>query len=147
MFILLFLHILMMFTAVAVAGGTNILLLVGVRRRDRTLIAAITSLPIPMVAPILYITGGLFGVATALAFGFNLLAPWLVVAYVLFAMLAALGVLYSGPLFARVHAVAADAQAGAEAFREVMGQYQIDAALSLAGIGLLLADMVFKPFS
>jgi protein-S-isoprenylcysteine O-methyltransferase Ste14 len=147
MFILLFLHILMMFTAVAVAGGTNILLLVGARRSDRALVAAITSLPIPRAAPILYITGGLFGLATALSFGFNLLAPWLIIAYVLFAMLAGFGILYSGPIFARVHAVASDAQAGAEAFRKVMRQYRVDAVLSLAGIGLLLADMVFKPFS
>src|SRR5579859_8185347 len=92
--VLLFLHILTMFTAVAVAAGTGILVLMGARRGDRSVVAAITSLPIPRIAPILYISGGVLGLATGFAFGYDLLAPWLIIAYVLFAMLAALGILY-----------------------------------------------------
>lgn len=101
MYVLLFMHIVTMFSAVAVAAGSSVLVLIGARRGDRVLVAAVTSVPVPRVAPIHYILGGLFGVETALAFGFNLLSPWLVIAYLLFAMLAALGIACSGQVFAR----------------------------------------------
>jgi hypothetical protein len=147
MFVLLFLHIGLMFTAVAVAMGAGILVLIGARRGDRSVVAALTSLPIPRVAPPLYISGGIFGLLTGIAFGYNLLAPWLIIAYVLFALLTALGILYSGPVFERTHAVAIDPQVSVEAFGEAMGRYRADVALTALGVALIIADMVFKPFS
>jgi protein-S-isoprenylcysteine O-methyltransferase Ste14 len=147
MHLLLFLHILVMFTAVTVAAGTGLLVLVAAARGDRVLVSGALSLPVPKLAPILYISGGLLGLLTALTFGYNLLSPWLVIAYVLFAMLAALGIFYSGPTFEKFHAVASDSTADGEAFAAALRSFQIDTLVTYAGIVLIVADMVFKPFS
>jgi hypothetical protein len=147
MYVLLYLHILTMFTAVALAAGSTILLLIAGQRGDRQLVAGLTGLPIDRVVPPLYILGGLFGLGTALAFGYSLVAPWMVIAYVLFAALTALGVLVSGPLMARIHAAASDHAGGEGALSRVMRRFWLDSVVSLAGIALLVGDMVFKPFS
>ncbi len=147
MYVLLYLHILTMFTAVSLAAGSSIFVLIAARRRDRAAVAALTRLPIDRMVPPLYIVGGLFGLATALVFGYDLLAPWLIIAYLIFAGLAALGIVYSGPLMGRVHAVASDEAADAQAFGDVIRRFQLDAVLSLGGIAIIVADMVFKPFS
>ena len=80
-------------------------------------------------------------------FGYNLLAPWLVIAYVLFAILTVVGIRISGPIFERTHAVAADPAASNELFGQAMSRFRMDAAVTLVGIALIVADMVFKPFS
>lgn len=147
MFVLLYLHILTMFTAVAMAAGSSILVLLAGRRGDRLLIASITGMGLDRVIPPLYISGGLFGILTAATFGYNLVAPWLLIAYILFAALMLLGITYSGPLMGRMHAVAADQGADAQAFGEVMQRFRMDTLVSLGGIALIVADMVFKPFS
>ena len=147
MFVLLYLHIITMFTAVTVVMGAGILTLIGAAGGNRSTVAAITSLPIPRLAGPLYSLGGLFGLATAFVFGYNLLAPWLVIAYVLFVLLTALGIRVSGPLFERTHAVATDPAASPEVFSQAMSRFRMDAGVTLAGIALIIADMVFKPFS
>jgi hypothetical protein len=147
MYVLLYLHILTMFTAVSLAAGASILMLIAARRGDRAVVAGLAGLPIARTVPALYVVGGLFGLGTALTFGYNLLAPWLVIAYLVFAFLAGLGIAYSGPLMARVHAIASDRGADGTAFADVMRRFQLDAALSLGGIAVIVADMVFKPFS
>jgi len=147
MFVLLYLHILAIFTAVTVVMGAGILVLIGARGGNRSVVAAITSLPIPRLAGPLYSIGGLFGLATAFVFGYNLLAPWLIIAYVLFAILTAMGIRISGPIFERTHAVASDPAASNELFGQAMSRFRMDAAVTLVGIALIVADMVFKPFS
>jgi len=147
MFVLLYLHILAMFTAVTVVMGAGILVLIGARGGERAVVAAITSLPIPRLAGPLYAVGGLFGLATAFVFGYNLLAPWLIIAYVLFAILTVVGIRVSGPIFERTHAVASDPTASSEQFVQTMSRFRMDALLTLVGIALIIADMVFKPFS
>ena len=147
MSVLLFLHILAMFTAVTVVMGAGILVLIGARSGDRSVVAAITSLPIPRLAGPLYGVGGLLGLATAFVFGYNLLAPWLIIAYVLFAILTVVGIRISGPIFETTHAVAADPAASSEVFGQAMGRFRADAVLTMIGIALIIADMVFKPFS
>ncbi len=147
MYLLLYLHILLMFTAVSIAAGSSILVLIAAGRRERALVAALTALPLDRIVPPLYIVGGLVGLGTGLAFGYDLLAPWMVIAYVIFALMTALGILYSGPLLGRVHAIATDEGAESQAFTDVLRRFRIDAVLSLGGIALIVADMVFKPFS
>jgi uncharacterized membrane protein len=144
--LLLYLHILTMFAAVAMAAGSSILVLLADRRGDRRLVASITGLPLDRVIPPLYISGGLFGILTAVAFGYSLVTAWLLIAYTLFAALMLLGIVYSGPLMGRVHAIASDQEADPHAFAEVMQRFRLDTAVSLAGIALIVADMVFKPF-
>lgn len=147
MYVLLYLHILTMFTAVSIAAGASILLLVGARRDDRALVASLSGLPIDRIVPPLYMLGGLFGIGTGLAFGYDLLAPWMLIAYALFAILTVIGIRVSGPLVARVHAVASDQGADVQAFSEVIRRFQLDTAITLGGIALIVADMVFKPWS
>lgn len=147
MYILLYLHILTMFTAVAMAAGSSILVLLAGQRGDRLLIASISGMRLDRIIPPLYIAGGLFGILTGATFGYSLVAPWFLIAYSLFAALMLLGILYSGPLMGRIHAVASDQAADAQAFAEVMRRFRLDTAISLAGIALIVADMVFKPFS
>lgn len=147
MYVLLYLHIITMFTAVSLAAGSSILLLIGARRGDRALVASLTGLSLDRIIPPLYVVGGLFGIATGLTFGYNLLAPWMLIAYVLFAGLAGMGILYSGPLMGRVHAVASGQGGDSQAFAVLIRRFQLDTLISLGGIGLIVADMVFKPWS
>jgi hypothetical protein len=147
MYVLLYLHILTMFTAVTLAGGTSIFMLIADWRADRALAAALTGLPLDRIIPPFYLIGGLFGLLTAVSFGYGLLAPWLLIAYALFAALMALGILYSGPLLNRVRAAATDESVDLGAFAGVMRLGRVDSVISLTGIALIIADMVFKPFS
>lgn len=147
MYVLLYLHILTMFTAVAMAAGSSILVLLAAGRGDRLLVASITGMRLDRIIPPLYIAGGLFGILTGATFGYSLVAPWLVIAYLVFAALMVLGVLYSGPLMGRMHAVASDQGADHQAFAEVMRRFRLDTLVSLGGIAVIVADMVFKPFS
>jgi hypothetical protein len=146
MYVLLYLHIITMFIAVSLAAGSSILLLIGARRGDRALVASLTGMSLDRVIPPMYVVGGLFGIATGLTFGYNLLAPWMLIAYVLFAGLAGMGILYSGPLMGRVHG-AATKGGDSQAFSALIRRFQLDTLLSLGGIGLIVADMVFKPWS
>lgn len=147
MSVLLYLHILAMFTAVMVVMGAGVLTLIGARGGNRSVVAAITSLPIPRVAGPLYGIGGLFGLATAFVFRYNLLAPWLIIAYVLFVLLTILGIRVSGPIFERTHEIASDPGTTSDAFDQAMNRFRVDAVVTLIGIALIIADMVFKPFS
>jgi hypothetical protein len=146
-YLLLYLHIVTMFIAVSVAAGSSILLLVGARRGDRQLVAGLSALPIDRIVPPLYMVGGLFGLGTGLAFGYNLVAPWMLIAYALFAVLTFLGIRYTGPLVGRVHVVASDQATDAQAFAQVIRRFQLDTMITLGGIALIVADMVFKPFA
>jgi len=147
MLVLLYLHIATMFTAVAMAAGSSLLVLLAHARGERGVVAAITGLPLDRIIPPLYVAGGLFGILTAVLNGYSLVAPWLVIAYLIFAMLMVLGIVYSGPLLGQVHAVASDQAGDADAFVRVMARYRLDALVSLGGIALIVADMVFKPLS
>jgi uncharacterized membrane protein len=61
---------------------------------------------------VLFGVSGLFGLAAAINGGFGLLAPWLVISYVLFALLTIMGVAVSGPRMARIRRALADAPPG-----------------------------------
>lgn len=143
----MFIHVLLMFGAVAMAAGSSFLLLVAARRRELEAIRAITAVPITRIVPVLYIGGAVFGLATALALGYDLRSAWLVIAYVLFALLAAFGLFRSGPLVERLNAVLTDPGAArpdeTERLLDALGP---DTAVNLVGIALIIADMVFKPF-
>jgi hypothetical protein len=97
--ILQFLHVLAMFAAVATAliGEVGLHILgrsgnvVGIR-------AFVSSLgPLMQLTPIFFVVGLVFGLAAAVVGEINLLAPWLVASYVVFAIAMAVGALMSGP--------------------------------------------------
>ena len=104
------------------------------------------------IIPILFISGGLFGLLTAISFGtINLLAPWLVIAYVLFAIAMYIGAVENrkwglqlgqllrtaadGPLTPEITAMFTD--------RRVVALTIVDYAI----VVVLIFDMVLKPFS
>ena len=154
MFLLLvFLHIAFMFTAVALTYGPEILLLIGVRANRAESVRAVTTStrPIAMVVPILYGLGGIFGLAAGLVAGYNLLAPWLLIAYAVFIALTVIGVAITGPNMERLAtalAGAADGPLTGDAAAVVASPaFRIAAFLDFALLLLVLFAMVFKPFS
>lgn len=102
--------------------------------------------------PGLFVTGALFGLLAAATIGFNLLAPWLVIAYTLFVgMLAMHGTVGSrwrmalGRTLAAVPAGAATSPDVATVASATVGKvlYWVTAAVTV----ITVFDMVAKPFS
>jgi uncharacterized membrane protein len=139
-FLLLFAHISLMFAAVGLTGGTLALLAIANRAgRLQQVGPAITSLPLARISPPLFMLGGLAGLATAWSFGYPLLSPWLIVAYVLFAIGAAFGVVGTTGRYERL--------ARGEDVAAVGRALEFDLLVNVVLYGLLIGDMVFKPFS
>jgi hypothetical protein len=151
--VLLFFHITTMITAVTISYGPGTVLFLAVRaqRFDQARLLIVAMAPFERLIPAFYVVGGLFGLATALSSGFNLLAPWLVIAYVLWIIAMATG----GAVHARYHQGLQRQFAGV-----VEGPISDELALAIADprersaaivdyvvIVLLLFDMVVKPFS
>ena len=117
--ILKFAHIGTMFMAVGVAVGTE---LMGHRvagsgdvRAIRTYFAQ--ARPIMNLIPVLYVSGLVLGLAAGALGAFNLLAPWLLLAYALFFLTFLLHQLIGGPWFRRMTTLSAqssDASVSAE---------------------------------
>jgi hypothetical protein len=151
--LLLFLHISITFTAMTVAYAPTIVLWVVYSTHQvaatRTVVPVVTRLGPLMV--VLFILGGLFGPFTAIAFGYDLLSPWLVLAYVLFAMMMLIGVTEqrTWPMrLARVLETTPDGPVTPEIVELFRSRRMLAAeAVSLAVVFLLIFDMVVKPFS
>jgi hypothetical protein len=150
--LLLFGHIASMFGAVVVAYGPALVFQVARRSADVATLRALSrrSVLAPLV-PLLFVVGGLFGLATAGSFGFDLLAPWLVIAYVLWVLAMALGVTVHAPYYRRVHATlmaTPDGRLPAAAAAVVDdGRERMATGADYVIILALLFDMVVKPFS
>jgi hypothetical protein len=80
--ILLFVHISLMFGAVMISLGPALVMRIAERSGQVALVrgVALESKAIGPAIPILFISGGIFGLLTAITVGYNLLAPWLVIA-------------------------------------------------------------------
>jgi hypothetical protein len=103
-----FLHIAAMFCAVGVSIGTDMMAHrvagTGDVRSIRTFFAQARQLV--MLMPILFLTGLALGLLTALSGALNLLAPWLVIAYVLFGLTLALHATIGARWFRRMDELA-----------------------------------------
>lgn len=149
---LVVLHVLVMFTAVALSQGPAFVLYSAMRRKDVPAIRAVgASLGRigPMIGPIFGL-GVLIGLAAVFASGFDPFEPWLVIAYVLTVVAILVPRFVTVPLMMRVTIAAADSPTDApspaltEAIRGAVGPaFGIDAAI----IVLFIVDMVAKPFS
>lgn len=144
--VVLLLHIATMFTIVALHSGPQILILAS-RRREPTVVAAIADVyaRTGRAVPPLGVIGLLLGLAAGLLLGYNLLAPWLLIAYVLFAVLVVYGGRVIVPYFARLGTAA---RAGADSYAELAGRRLTVILLldALIYVGIV-ADMVLKPLS
>lgn len=151
MFNLLFLHIAFMFVAIAMHAGPQLLTLVAIRGGQLDAVAPITRVwlrGVPVVSAAFGL-GALFGLATAFAFGFDLLSPWLVIAYVLFVASGMWSNFVTVPHFRRLAsetAQLATARAlGADVARVEFGRSAAIVTMDLMFIAALVYDMAVKP--
>ena len=148
MFVLLFLHIATMFTFVGLVGAVLVPNVIAARARKWTALAAFNDLGGQrLIAPV-FVAGGVFGLLTAISFGYNVLAPWLLIAYVLFAITAFHGARIVAQETSRLlpQLVAGEGAQDAALVRRFDRAMAVDAVSSVGLIALLVADMVFKPF-
>ena len=148
-----FLHIAAMFCAVGVSVGTDIMAHrvagTGDVRSIRTFFAQARQLV--MLMPILFLTGLALGLVTALSGALNLLAPWLVIAYVLFALTLALHATIGARWFRRMDELAV-ASAEDHASVELLAVAGAPSAryltwYTIAMVVVFVFLMVTKPFS
>jgi hypothetical protein len=147
------LHILSMFAAVTLLVGEHLVYAVAVRRRDIGALAGIRRLSPspPVVAVGLLLAGVVFGLLTALTGGFDFLAGWLIAAYVLIALVLAMG---GSPWVRRLAVLgsqAIEAEKGERPKEEVVRAMETSHAVLLFAIAAtlfaaIIADMVLKPF-
>ena len=151
MVFLKFLHILAMFIAVTLLVGTSIYLALVARRGDRTALVKLWRLKDPVErAGILFIVlGFVFGVATAITGQLDLTAPWLLIAYAIFAAMFVIGA-YEGSQWSKIiRAAEADIQSGEASGSRALDTSRVELIgyLSVVGYVAIIFDMVVKPFS
>ena len=148
-----YLHIVAMFSAVATVIGTEALLhRIAHSGEVRTIRTAFSlARPMNVIAPVLFLVGVAFGLLDAITRGFDLFAPWLLIAYVLFVVMFALGGGVQGRWMERVAAAAAtsdEARPSPELQRLIHDRV---AAVAMYIGWLLLVGIIFamvaKPFS
>jgi hypothetical protein len=149
--IFVFLHVLAMFTAVALAYGPAALMVVASRRRDvRSLraIAATTDRLTPAVAAA-FATGIGLGFVAIFVHGFDPLQGWLVIAYVLVIASLVITFAFTNPWLKKVRAAAEASpdDAMSPELDALMNSPRNQALLIFDAllIVLLIADMVLKP--
>jgi hypothetical protein len=151
--ILKFLHIASMFAAVTLLFATDLLFYRAMRRGD---IAGLRSIArhghaVTNVGVGLAVLGIIFGFATALTGGFDLLAPWLLIAYVLVVALVILGAAVEGPFIERVGRAAEASEGGtaSEELHRLLADRRGEVALALSAVlyVAVIYVMVVKPFS
>lgn len=149
--VFVFLHVVTMFVAVAMAYGPAMLMVVASRRRDVRALRAITATSNrlgPFVGAT-FAVGTVLGIVAIFVHGFNPLQGWLVIAYVLVVASLVMTFSFTRPWLKKVEAAAAaspDDTMSTELDALVNGGRNqalliVDALLIVA----LIADMVLKP--
>lgn len=151
--VLIFLHITVMFTAITVAYGGGLVMRMAYMTGQ---VAAVRGVGMALARtapaiPVLFITGGTLGLLSAIAFGQNLLAPWLIIAYVLFVIAMGIGIVENRPWAMRLGALLATTPDG-PITPEVRAMFTSTRVVGLTIIeyvivATILFDMVVKPFS
>jgi uncharacterized membrane protein len=151
--LLVWLHISLMFVGVTLSYGPSLLFLIALRsRRTENVRAVLVAVqPVVRFIPVAYGLAALFGVLAAINIGYNLLAPWLLIAYVLFVVLIGIGAGLVGPRLQRVKDMvdkSPDGPLAAETYAAATaGGFVWIEVLDFAGLFLVIFDMVVKPFS
>ena len=151
--LLLFLHITFFITAITISYGPLVLLRVAYQTGEVGNIRgpAVVHSRLGLLTFLMYLFGGIFGGLTAIAFGFDLLAPWLVIAYVAFAiaMLTGLTANRTWPLrLAEAVKRTPDGPLTPEIHDLFMNRRTLSVlAIDIAWFFVIIFDMVIKPFS
>jgi hypothetical protein len=145
-----FLHIAMMFFAVAAAVIPEVVLHVVANTRDIRAIATMAHIAerIGKVMPVFFVGGAIFGLLAAWAGQMDFTAPWLLATYVLFVLAIVTGILFSDPWVARLRtAAAASGEAPTAELETVIEERRakIASAWLMLTIVVMIGLMVFKP--
>ncbi len=151
MYIFKYLHIITMFIAVALSVGPELVLHRVAQTGDvRAIRAAFgAAKPLGQLVPILFVVGLVFGlIATALG-QFNFLAPWLIIAYVIFIIAMGIGSAVIGPWQQKVGMASAKNGDGTPSgeLSALLSDRMITYAMwiNLALVVLIVFVMVLKP--
>lgn len=148
-----YLHIVAMFFAVALAVSTELVVRRVATSGDvRGIRATVPRVrPLGNIATILFLSGVVFGIVAALTGQINLLAPWLILAYVAFVGATLIGMRVSDPWAARLEAaaVASGDDAPSDELRSVIADPVARAGTwaLMVLIATLVFLMVVKPFA
>jgi hypothetical protein len=151
--LLIFLHITTMFAAITVGFGSGFLMRIAYMTGQVAAVRGLgmVSARVGPLIPILFITGGIFGLLTAISFGLNLLAPWLVIAYVLFAIAMYIGAVENrkwGEQMGQLLRTAPDGPVTPEiAAMFDDPRVRLLTIVDYAIVVVIIFDMVVKPFS
>ncbi len=148
-----YLHIASMFFAVALALSGEIVLRAVANSAEvvaiRTTAARVR--PLANISTVLFLAGVGFGILAALAGQIDLLATWLILAYVAFVAAMALGITISDPWVGRLERAAAESppDAASDALRAVIADPLARAAswALMVLVALIVFVMVVKPFA
>jgi uncharacterized membrane protein len=150
--ILKFLHIASMFVGVSLVLGMGSV--AGLVARQGDVRAIRSTFPIfnslARFIPVFFVLGLVFGLGTAWVGGFDLLRPWLLIAYVLFIAATVLGAGIEGPWQQEVLAAATASPEDAPS-SELMGivhdrRERFAFWATFVILAEFIVDMVFKPF-
>lgn len=147
-----FLHVAMMFGAVAAAVIPEVVLHLVANTRDARAIATMAGIAerIGKLTPIFFVGGAAFGLLAAWAGQIDFTAPWLLATYVLFVAAMATGVLFSDPWVGRLKTAAiASADGPTPELQAVIDEprAKIASAWLMFTIVVVIFLMVFKPGS
>jgi hypothetical protein len=148
---IMFLHVAAVFIAVALTAGVGIHTMQIVKSCDvrATRVAVRAAIPLSIAGGIVLIVGALLGLVVTVQLGYSLTAPWLVVTYILLALLILDGFLDKLPWMRAVERAArlsADDNASDELRR--LSNRKIDAIAGPIGGTfwlIILAMMIVKP--
>jgi hypothetical protein len=149
----LFLHITFFIVAITISYGPLLLLRLAYRTGEVGNIRglALVHSRLGPLTFVMYLLGGIFGGLTAIAFGFDLLAPWLVIAYVAFAIAMLLGVTENRtwPLrLAEAVKRTPDGPLTPEIRDLFMNRRTVSVlVIDIVWVPVMIFDMVIKPFS
>lgn len=146
-----YLHIALIFSGIALIYGTELLLhRIGRSGDTRAIRTAFgVAKPIATLGPGIFWIGVGFGIAAGVVNGYDMLAPWLLAAYALVAILLVAGVTITVPWMARVGSLAAmapDGPASSElsaALHDRRATFLMYASIVVDFV--IVALMVFKP--
>lgn len=149
--VFVFLHVLTMFAAVAMGYGSLLLVRIAARSDDvaalRGVVAAVQQLN-PVIGRT-FAVGVLLGIVAIFTNGFNPLAPWLLIAYVLVAAGIVSANVVIDPLLKRLSDATRAPQDDLERARATLSDSRTRVLLALDTLIVvaIIADMILKPFS
>ena len=148
----IYLHIFVMFLAVALSVGSELVLQRVAATENVTAIRTVfgAARPIVKAIPMVYGIGFLLGIVAAVVASFNLLAPWLLISYVLFIVSSILGGRVAGGWAEKVEQGAARNQGDTPSaeLKAVLHDQRATQGMiaNWVVVALIIAMMVFKPF-